>query len=277
MDIRVMDRLTASPRVISAFGFCGQSVLSQFAQGRTSQAVKDQKLSWRERFIMALELTRGLAELHALRPIVYDTIRANDMNQSDPIALLHSHSLDQPQLFGHHDINTANTVSLRSKQLQWNDFNLGIIMQSRTNGTEECQVPIRFEGILWRSPEEIQNATGYLKSPFPSDVYAFGAVLFTILTRHQPWTHLEEFKENRTLEDLARKKLRGDLPNLPLKYKPRRKEAKVLWAAVRACFRQDPQQRPTAYHLAMSMEVALRWIQSKRELSGRTIDQLFAI
>ena len=276
-DIRVMDRLTASPRVISAYGFCGQSVLTQFAPAPTSQAVKDQELSWRDRFVMALQLTRGLAELHALRPIAYDRIKTNGMNLSDPINLLHSLPLDQPLLFSHHDINLANTVSVRAKQLQWNDFNLGIIMQNRTYGSGECQVPIRYEGTLWRSPEEIQNATGYLQTPFPSDVYAFGSLLFTILTRHQPWTHLEEPKGNSTEDDLATKKLRGDLPNLPLKYKPKRKEAKVLWAAVRACFRRDPQERPTAYRLAMSMEVALIWIQTKRELSSRTIEQLFSV
>jgi serine/threonine protein kinase len=277
MDIRVMDRLAASPRVVSAYGFCGQSVLTQFAQALTSRAVKDNGLSWRERFIMALELTRGLAELHALRPIVFDNIMTKGFNESDPIALLHSLPTDKPQLFSHHDITIANTISLRPKQLQWNDFNLGILVQNRSNGTGECPVPIRYEGILWRSPEEIQNATGYLQTPFPSDVYAFGAVLFTILTKHQPWTHLEESKGNTTMEALARKKLRGDMPNLPLKYAPKRKEAKVLWAAVRACFRRDPQQRPTAYRLALSMEVALRWIQGRKELSSRTIEQLFSI
>ncbi len=279
MDVRIMEQLTASPRVVSSFGFCGQSVLTQFALTSGSRAVKDRTLSWQERLIMARNIARGLAELHALQPIHYHRILDKDDPKSDAVSLFKSLSFDKPQVFAHHDINMANTVSLKPKQLQWNDFNLGVMSKHLSDGSGKCAIPIRYGGTLWRSPEEIENATGLLPTLHPADVYAFGTLLFAVLAKHQPWNHLESQDENRSRSEheIAAKKLRGDLPNLPGKYQPRRKEAKILWAAARACFRRDPQQRPTAYQLALALGLALEYIQMQIDLPDDVIEKLFAI
>lgn len=232
---------------------------------------------------MGHDLAQGLAELHALEPIKWEPILQKAMKSSNPISFLRSiRSYRKPPVFAHNDINVANTVSvLEPNRVQWNDFNLGMLSQYRKEesssgvGGGACPVPVGYEGVLWRSPEEIRNTTGHLPSLHPADVYAFGTLLYTVFTKHQPWTHLEEGDENPSEEEIAKKKLRGDVPNLPPKYQPERLEAKVLWAATKACFRKNPEDRPTAFRLAVSLGTALGWIQSRKELSDEMIQKMF--
>merc|ERR1712161_24683 len=130
-----------------------------------------------------------------------------------------------------------------------------------------CPVPIRYASPLWRSPEEILNQTGYLSlhegnTPQAADVYSLGNVLFQVLTRHQPWTHLEINNETKivtqgvtksekeySLSIVAKAKLDGKLPNLPERYVSR-KEAKILWQAIQNCFQHNPKDRPLALDVA---------------------------
>merc|ERR1712161_62166 len=143
-----------------------------------------------------------------------------------------------PLLFAHHDINFANVIAIYPGQIQWNDFNLGII-----------------------------NQTGYLSlhegnTPQAADVYSLGNVLFQVLTRHQPWTHLEINNETKivtqgvtksekeySLSIVAKAKLDGRLPNLPERYISR-SEAKILWQAIQNCFQHNPKDRPLALDVA---------------------------
>ena len=278
MDIRVMERLTASPRVVSSYGFCGQSMLTQFAKSSGSVVMKDATLKWRDRLKLAVDLAQGLAELHALQPVDLDRILQKAFqHQPDPIAFLQATNMMTPSIFAYNDINVANTISLAPKTVQWNDFNLGMLSQNRTDGSGACALPVRYEGILWRSPEEIQNATGQLQSFNPSDVYSFGTVLYTVFTKHQPWTHLEEGNENPTEEEIAQKKLQGLLPNLPTKYQPKRLEARILWEASKACFRRDPDKRPSAYRLAVALGIAVKQVLAGKELTDETVQSLFAV
>jgi hypothetical protein len=260
IDARTMERLTASPNVVDIYSFCGQSQLSEF--GNTARlGIKDPTLRSMTRLLMARDLARGLADLHAYRPI-HDYQRNN--NRSLPAVV-----------FAHYDINPANVVltnrtmnggsnSSRSEQtiqIKWNDFNLGVPLQQNRNGTA-CQIPVRLVNPLWRSPEEIQNTTGGLVHGGPADVYSFGNLLFLILARHQPWSHLET--EKLSIETIMQKKMAGEVPNMPSRYIDKM-EAKILWEAIQACYRLDPQTRPTAYELASAIGTAYNWIRKKKQ------------
>jgi serine/threonine protein kinase len=277
VDSFVMEQLSASPYVVGSFGFCGQSVVTEFAITSGKNTIKDLTLSWSLRVRLARDLARGLAELHALKRLDFNDTHNNDTTTQ--------HHHQQPPLhFAHHDINTANTVTLYSKTIQWNDFNLGVVSRTRkkkndnsnTTSSSSCPVPIRYKGPLWRSPEEIQNATGHVPQLHPSDVYSLGSLMFTTMTKHQPWTNLEE-GDRRTMDDIAAKKAKGELPNVPLRHQPQRQEAKVLWQATRACFRLDPTQRPTAYQLAVALGTAYNWFRKKRKPTDQAIGELFAV
>ena len=274
LDSMIMERLTSSPHVVSSFGYCGPSVITEFANRSARDLIKDPSLRWKTRVKLARDLTRGLAELHALKRLTFPEKPVN----ASPI----SPSSTSPLLFSHHDINVANIVSISGESLQWNDFNLGILSRQEShslhNGSHlatACPVPVRYQGPLWRSPEEIKNTYGVIPTVHSSDVYSLGSMLFNIMTKHQPWTNLE--KEGKlSKEQVTEYKLLGRLPNLPPKYVPRRPEAYVLWEATKACFRVDPQQRPTAFQLAYQLGIAYQMIGKRDKPSPQVIQDLFA-
>ena len=264
IDNTVMERLTASPYIIKSFSFCGQSVITQYAPTPANFVTKDKNIGKTVRIKIARDLARGLAELHSLKTINF----RDKKQQQQQLRLGHKRQVSSPPMlyFAHHDINIANTVSILKDTIVWNDFNLGIISRHyHHNQSLMCRVPIQFEGQLWRSPEEIRNITsGTLSQTQPCDIYSFGNILFQILTKHQPWTHLEE-PAQPNLTHVANSKLRGKLPNIPLKYQNPLKhpENKVLWNAVQACFQMDPLRRPSALELAEGFDIAYQWSKNK--------------
>lgn len=268
LDNGVMETLTASPYIVSSFGFCGESVVTEFAHTSGRLLTKDKTLKNMERLRLARDLSRGLAELHALTQIDFDE------NTVFPQRDLY---------FAHHDINIANTVSVTPKLMSWNDFNLGIIAKQHSSGKQEdCQVPIRYRGDLWRSQEEIRNATpGTLRHMQPCDIFSFGNVLFQIMTKHQPWTHLEDPPSPKipNATSIGLKKLQGRGPNIPDKYLPTSLALKVVYKAIQACFRLDPLQRPTALQLAQGFQTAYAWTKNETvasRIKKTDIDELFA-
>ncbi|KAL3940503.1 MAG: hypothetical protein SGBAC_004978 [Bacillariaceae sp.] len=274
MDNAVMEHLAGSPYIVSSYGFCGQSVMTPFAKQPGKLVTKDKTLRKIERLKLARNLARGLSELHAMQRI--DFVSLHNRNQPD-----NTRRVSAPTYFAHHDINIANTISIQEKSILWNDFNLGVISKhSRGNEDKACEVPIRYSGELWRSPEEIRNSTnGVLETVQPCDVYSLGSILFHILVKHQPWTHLEDPPEPE-LALVAKQKLEGKLPNLPEQYMPKYMEPKVIWEATKACFRLDPAARPTALQLAEALQTACDWSEDERiksKINDEDIDKLFAI
>eukprot|EP00980_Cylindrotheca_fusiformis_P015404 scaffold4335_cov119-Cylindrotheca_fusiformis.AAC.7 len=270
MDNGVMEQLTASPYIVSSHGFCGQSVVTPLAKSSGKTLIKNKTLRKIERLRLARDLARGLAELHAMQRIDFD----------QPLPL---NNESMPLYFAHHDINIANTISVDPKSIVWNDFNLGIVSKhyptkSPSSKQQQCEVPIRYKGDLWRSPEEILNATnGCLPEMQSSDVYSFGNILYHIMVRHQPWTHLEDPPEPE-LTHVADQKLQGYLPNLPPSYESKYVQLKVIQKAYEACFRLDPAQRPSALHLAQAFQIAHDWVEGgKTKIDDERIEELFAI
>ena len=66
IDSVVIERLTHSPHVIHEFMFCGQTVLTEFADGDARSLVKQETLSSTDRLMLALNITNGLADIHGI-------------------------------------------------------------------------------------------------------------------------------------------------------------------------------------------------------------------
>ena len=142
LDATIMEHLTASPHVVDAYGYCGQSVVTEMAPTGGRDYVKQNEIRSQERLKIARDLARGLADIHALQHLP-------DYNgKHSPV----------PK-FAHNDINIANTVQVDGR-IKWNDFNIGVLLRAHTkNSTLACGSPVRFKADLWRSPEEIRNTS----------------------------------------------------------------------------------------------------------------------
>lgn len=232
LDAMAMERLTRSKYVIDSYGFCGQSVLVEFAPHNGRELIKNKRISPSGRLLLARDLARGITDIH---------------------------SMDAPKsrnaTFVHNDVNIANIVAMNSGRIKFNDFNIGYPL--KWNKTKPCGYPQRWQNMLWRSPEEIRNTT-YVSEKV--DVYSLGNILFQVMTTHQPWTHLEP-KGKLTKEEVAELKIKGETPFIPRKYINSTDFAtRTLYQAIQACFKNDPNDRPTAYQLSYGLGKALQWM-----------------
>jgi tRNA A-37 threonylcarbamoyl transferase component Bud32 len=226
VDAMAMEQLTSSPYICNLYASCGPSVITERATGNARYFLKNPNLSALQRLELARDLATGLADVHAAH-------------------------------FIHHDLNVANVLEVNGR-LKLNDFNIGLRMRRYKHNDTICPIPVRFEAPLWKSPEEIRNST-YVDG-YATDVYGMGNLLFQVLTKRQPWTHLEEpFPLNKT--EVISKKLAGGLPTLPKKYTEYSGAAIVLGQAAMACFRET-EKRPTARTLADILASAVRFFKT---------------
>lgn len=121
IDAVAMERLTSSPHVIDVFGFCGHSVLTEFADGpRLGELADKSKSKPLARLKIARDIANGLADVHG--------IDNKDGNNAT---------------FVHLDVNPANVVSIGGT-LKLNDFNIGIIRRWNTTSQEPCGFPAQY-------------------------------------------------------------------------------------------------------------------------------------
>jgi len=114
-----MERLTSSPHVINVFGFCGHSVLTEYADGsRVGELADKSKKKPLARLKIARDIAHGLADVHGID---------GDGNAT----------------FVHLDVNPANVVSIGGT-LKLNDFNIGIIRRWNTTSNTPCGFPAQY-------------------------------------------------------------------------------------------------------------------------------------
>lgn len=247
VDAMAMDQLTSSKYVIDMYAFCGQTVLTEKATGSARLHIKDKSFGTLARLRMGRDVAHALAAIHSI-----------DYPKSKNATLAHN------------DVNIANAVEVNGR-IKFNDFNLAIPM--KWNGTKPCGSAVRYRALLWKSPEENANIS-YI-DPSLADIYGLGNLLFQVMTRHQPWTHLEPGGPLES-EEVARRKIAGKLPFVPQKYaKSNKTSIQALYYATMACFEPDPRKRFNSYELAVRLDVLyLAQSRKKRILEGN-IRQLF--
>ena len=247
VDVMAMERLTKSKYSILSYGFCGQSVLVEYAPLEGRDLIKNKKLSKFGRLLLGRDLARGIRDIHSI-----DT------------------PFSKNATFVHNDVNIANILATKNGRLKFSDFNIGYPL--KWNKTKPCGYPQRWEGPLWRSPEEIHNAT-YVSEK--TDVYSLGNLLFQVMTRHQPWTWLE-LNGRPTLNEIAKIKLQGATPFIPSNFvNSTDMSVQALYHAIQACFKQDPKKRATAFQVAHGLSKVVRWIEGGNTTMTLTEDLFF--
>ena len=254
LDVIVSDVLTASPYVIDAYGFCGQSILQEWAPGTGRDYVKSYGIGNRKRLQIMRDLARGLADLQALQRIPNSAFLQNSTRSNgEPPLVAWNPSPPPLTVFSHNDVNIANTIHV-NEHVKWNDFNIGVFLRTRlleSNHTEDCGAPVKFKADLWRSPEEVRN-TSYVQLGY-TDMYGFGNILYQVMTRHQPWTHKEP-EGQLTVAQVADRKRRGRLPTFPEKIlNTTNKDIQIMLFATMSCYHPVPSKRLTAYEMAHAL------------------------
>eukprot|EP00978_Attheya_sp_CCMP212_P025725 scaffold83275_cov60-Attheya_sp.AAC.1 len=226
VDSIAMERLTASNHVVNEYAFCGASVITEVADGDARSLVKRNDITSYGRLILARNLAEGLADIHGI----------DDRT---------GHAT-----FTHNDVNIANIVQVEGHHIKYNDFNIGILNKWNVNESKPCGFPVMYESIFWRSPEEIRNET-YVSEKV--DVFSLGNVLYYLMAKHEPWKWLEP-NGRPSVEDIANRKMRGELPFFPTKLTNSNDiGVQSLFIAIQLCWTHDPEKRPSAHRIATSL------------------------
>lgn len=149
IDALGMERLTSSPHVINIYGYCGQTVFNELADGRSLGKLAD-KSTYLERLDIAIDVAEGIAAVHGI-------------DGEDEYASL-----------VHFDINPGNVISIGGT-LKLNDFNISVWRKWNSKTQKPCTFPPIFPNPQWRSPEEAKK-TLYLDEKV--DVFSMGHIFF---------------------------------------------------------------------------------------------------
>ena len=239
VDAIAMERLTSSPHVINIFGFCGHSVMTEYADGSRLGALADKsRKKPLERLRIARDIANGLADVHGID---------GDGNTT----------------FVHLDINPANVVSVNGT-LKLNDFNIGIIRQWNTTSNEACGFPTQYPNPQWRSPEEARNVQHLTEKV---DIFSLGHIFFRLICGHEPWNKLEP--GGRPSKEAVNEKVqRGVLPFIPDHVRDSNDpEVTAIRDVMLNCYNFDPSKRPSARDIAKTFDKTLNVLPAVSKLS----------
>eukprot|EP00339_Tiarina_fusa_P013231 CAMPEP_0117073754 /NCGR_PEP_ID=MMETSP0472-20121206/51930_1 /TAXON_ID=693140 ORGANISM="Tiarina fusus, Strain LIS" /NCGR_SAMPLE_ID=MMETSP0472 /ASSEMBLY_ACC=CAM_ASM_000603 /LENGTH=707 /DNA_ID=CAMNT_0004798431 /DNA_START=235 /DNA_END=2358 /DNA_ORIENTATION=- len=229
VDAVAMERLTSSPHVINIFGFCGHSVVSEYADGsRVGELADKAKKKPLERLRIASDIAHGLADVHGID---------GDGNAT----------------FVHLDVNPANVVSVGGT-LKLNDFNIGIIRRWNTTSNQPCGFPAQYPNPQWRSPEEARSEQDLTEKV---DVFSMGHIFFRLVCGHEPWNKLEP--GGRPSKDEVNEKVqKGVTPFIPDHVRnSENPEVIAIRDAMMDCYTFEPTKRPSARDIATRLDAAL--------------------
>ena len=236
-DAIVMEQLTSSPYVVDIYGFCGNSVLTEYMDLTLDDVIfsddmdividskpvpitSTMKLQW------ALDVARGVQALHEI--------------SGGPIV--------------HTDIQAKQFLVSSTGRIKINDFNRCRFMAQSNITGEPCSFRIPSAPGKSRSPEE------YLYEALDEklDIYSVGNILYTILTKREAWdgyngvvaqSRIQEGAIPETVSNAVQ-----DLPN---------SAQELLVNVTKRAYSFDPKRRFSAKELVDELERILNGIQEE--------------
>ncbi|KAL7547737.1 hypothetical protein ACHAWF_011025, partial [Thalassiosira exigua] len=218
IDALAMERLTSSPHVISAFGACAGSVMTEFADGKrigTLVLAESKKEIPLARLEIARDIADGLAELHSIGVV-------------------------------HLDVNNLTNVVSSRGRLVLNDFNIALVLKrNQTNGN-------------WRSPEEANgNQHPTEKVDVFSLGHIFFRLICRHEPWHKLEPGYKKGETIRT-DSVNERVKRGVLPQIPEKVlHTGDAEVAMIREAMLMCYTYDPEKSPSARSIASFLDQGL--------------------
>jgi Protein kinase domain len=189
-DAIVMEQLTSSPYVMNIYGFCGNSVVTEYMETTLEDVVlvddvddnmitidskpipitSTMKIQW------ALDMVRGVQAIHEIYggPIVHADIQSKQFLISPKTGIVKINDFNRCRFMASKN-NTVNVIDP-------NSINSTTVV-SATTSTIPCKFRIPSSPGISRSPEEYNE----LELDEKIDVYSVGHILYSVLTRHEAW------------------------------------------------------------------------------------------
>jgi Protein kinase domain len=237
-DALVMERLSASPYVVQAYAYCGNSVVTEFLDTTLDDLIFDDNLllgsnetyiSSTRRLHWALDVARGIQALHN-----YDGTDGGG-------AIVHA-DLQAKQFL----------VSPVTGTVKVNDFNRCRFMalnrtSSTTTSTARCSFRIPTAPGKMRAPEEYNY--GSLNEKI--DMYSVANILYSIFTKREAWFEFNERDAKFKIQD-------GVAPTMDIALRDMTPPIRTrLIELTQRAYALDPDNRISAKELVAELERVL--------------------
>ncbi|CAB9497556.1 Putative serine/threonine-protein kinase/receptor [Seminavis robusta] len=215
-DAVAMERMTASPNVVSIYGFCGNSGMFEFADGGSLEDAiwYSDEPEWNatEKLIVAYQAVSGLADLHNV-----------DVEGRASIA--------------HTDIVPSQFVFVNSKgRFLLNDFNRCRFIRWNQKEDKACKFHVGSNPGTFRSPEEYR----YDLESEKVDIYSLGNVFYSIMMKEYPYEDISKKKAQKLIMDGKPPPIHANFTNSTDPF------TRALVKATYMCWTLDPEKRATA-------------------------------
>jgi serine/threonine protein kinase len=225
-DAVVMERLVGNPNVVDIYGFCGNSVLTEYA----SQTVEDLLYGGADRRVAAVGTIKHTPEAQLELAVgVMQGIAALAEVKGGPIV--------------HADITAKQFLISKTGQIKLNDFNRCRFMAHHRSDGSPCKFVIPTSPGKNRSPEEYKE--DYLDEKL--DVYSGGNILYGILTGTKAW-----YQNGST--ETKKYVMRGIMPYIPDELRKPNTFSAALVNLTELALENDPEQRMSAREIVKGLE-----------------------
>lgn len=220
-DALAMERASASPNVVSIYGYCSNTVLTEYLDNDLDKIIYHgdhlesfpTRTTPAGRLRLALDVARGAQAIHEV--------------PGGPII--------------HADIQAKQFLVGADGRVKLNDFNRCRFIPNR-NGTI-CPVTIPTAPGAYRSPEEYEHEPLTTKA----DIYSVAHVLYGILTGREPWSYMQK----SMVKTLIRSNKK---PQIPSEYLIPNTTDAALATLVQMAYERDPDNRISARELVRQLE-----------------------
>ena len=214
-DAIVMEQLTSSPYVVDIYGFCGNSVMTEYMDLTLEDIAFDDSqypiidtdvgdkivVTSDKRIQLALDMVRGVQAIHEIPggPIVHADLQAKQFLISRQTGTVKINDFNRCRFMASKHSNRTTNVNTPT--------NMPLSLATTTNATTTATVPCKFRipsapGIS-RSPEEYRDDELDEKI----DVYAVGHVLYNLLSYREAWDGYHSVTAQQRMMD-------GEIPNM---------------------------------------------------------------
>ncbi|KAG8946952.1 hypothetical protein FRC04_011247 [Tulasnella sp. 424] len=181
------------------------------------------------------------------------------------------HTCDPPICHG--DLKAANVLVTEDVRAILCDFGLAEVLESADDGPSGLTTSRAIRGSTrYMAPELILATDGIPRRTLESDVWAWGCLLFEIMTDTLPYASYRA--DIAVLQAIIRGKLPAELPPLPEEDQWDLRSW-FLQLVLPECWNFEPSKRPTMTDTVVEMEVTLREIREELEktLAAARTDQ----
>ena len=285
-----MERLTGRPDIVSAFAFCGNSIITEFVSTTLGDSIhqKDDDTtsnvasSCREKLQLGRDIARALAAVHSVNDThsVFDSHDDVTRSSDDHPTLVHA-DFHPHNLFLVPRGHTVNRTIDSAWQIKLNDFNQARLIPWDVATATPCRHAKSALNRLYRfakPPEQLEHYQKQYIHLDKLDVYRLGNVLYEFYYSKQPHhnTTIREgdfYHANVASED---ERSFVHIPSLADIQAPTSSLCdKVFVYAILACMIATPEYRPTAASVAKAFDVALQWDLEGSSKTIRDVKGLF--